>query len=179
MTGIHLVFSLNLNPLLSPANPPPIPTSAASFSPSNPYNNGKFSIEQSFKETQKLPKTSKHTLTRQKQCSKLTKTNTCFDVPAESRSGIASALYERLSNVAGEADRSDRMLLTADGVTRQIDIQFGSKTRHFKWEVEYMFRTPARMEHGLMGINGQFPGPTIRAKAGDTISVEVTNKLHT
>ncbi|KAJ0034140.1 hypothetical protein Pint_24194 [Pistacia integerrima] len=47
--------------------------------------------------------------------------------------------------------------------------------RHFKWEVEYMFRTP----DCVVGINGQFPGPTIRAKAGDTISVEVTNKLHT
>ncbi|OMO91452.1 Multicopper oxidase, type 1 [Corchorus olitorius] len=30
-----------------------------------------------------------------------------------------------------------------------------------------------------MGINGQFPGPTIRAKAGDTIVVELTNRLHT
>ncbi|KAJ0093258.1 hypothetical protein Patl1_24688 [Pistacia atlantica] len=47
--------------------------------------------------------------------------------------------------------------------------------RHFKWEVEYMFGTP----DCVVGINGQFPGPTIRAKAGDTISVEVTNKLHT
>ncbi|KAJ0091820.1 hypothetical protein Patl1_24690 [Pistacia atlantica] len=72
-----------------------------------------------------------------------------------------------------------RILFTSDGVIRQIEIPFGSKTRHFKWEVEYMFRTPDRMEHGSMGINGQFPGPTIRAKAGDTISVEVTNKLHT
>lgn len=30
-----------------------------------------------------------------------------------------------------------------------------------------------------MGINGQFPGPTIRANAGDTVVVELTNKLHT
>ena len=30
-----------------------------------------------------------------------------------------------------------------------------------------------------MGINGQFPGPTIRAVAGDTIVVDLTNKLHT
>ncbi|KAI3926878.1 hypothetical protein MKX01_032793 [Papaver californicum] len=30
-----------------------------------------------------------------------------------------------------------------------------------------------------MGINGQFPGPTIRAKAGDTVVVHLTNKLHT
>ena len=33
--------------------------------------------------------------------------------------------------------------------------------------------------HVVMDINGQFPGPTIRAKAGDTIVMELTNKLHT
>ena len=31
----------------------------------------------------------------------------------------------------------------------------------------------------MIGINGQFPGPTIRAKAGDTIVVELKNALHT
>ncbi|KAK4844892.1 hypothetical protein QYF36_025762 [Acer negundo] len=57
---------------------------------------------------------------------------------------------------------------------------FGSgKTRHFKWDVEYMFWSPDCKENVVMGINGQFPGPTIRAKAGDTISVLLSNKLHT
>ncbi|KAJ0034141.1 hypothetical protein Pint_24195 [Pistacia integerrima] len=66
-------------------------------------------------------------------------------------------------------------------IGRQIETSFGSKTRQLKWEVkvEYMFGTPDCMEHGLKGSNGQFLGPTIRNKAGDTISVEVTNKLHT
>uniref|UniRef100_A0A2N9HSY1 Plastocyanin-like domain-containing protein n=1 Tax=Fagus sylvatica TaxID=28930 RepID=A0A2N9HSY1_FAGSY len=50
---------------------------------------------------------------------------------------------------------------------------------HFKWEVEYMFWSPDCVENVVMGINGQFPGPTIRAKAGDTIVVELTNKLPT
>ncbi|CAL1366162.1 unnamed protein product [Linum trigynum] len=56
---------------------------------------------------------------------------------------------------------------------------WGGKTRHFKWEVEYMFRSPDGEENLVMGINGQFPGPTIRARAGDTVHVELTNKLHT
>ncbi|KAK0593225.1 hypothetical protein LWI29_033220 [Acer saccharum] len=57
---------------------------------------------------------------------------------------------------------------------------FGSrKTRHLKWDVEYVFWSPDCKENVVMGINGQFPGPTIRAKAGDTISVLLTNKLHT
>ncbi|CAI0397290.1 unnamed protein product [Linum tenue] len=56
---------------------------------------------------------------------------------------------------------------------------WGGKTRHFKWDVEYMFRSPDGEENLVMGINGQFPGPTIRARAGDTVHVELTNKLHT
>ncbi|KAM7528272.1 hypothetical protein LguiB_031682 [Lonicera macranthoides] len=55
----------------------------------------------------------------------------------------------------------------------------GSKVRHFKWEVEYIYHSPDCLEHVVMGINGQFPGPTIRAVAGDTVVVELTNKLHT
>ncbi|KAL5766282.1 hypothetical protein ACOSP7_016899 [Xanthoceras sorbifolium] len=60
-----------------------------------------------------------------------------------------------------------------------IEISSGSTTRQFKWDVEYMFWSPDCEENVVMGINGQFPGPTIRAKAGDTISVQLTNKLHT
>ncbi|XP_010251700.1 PREDICTED: L-ascorbate oxidase-like [Nelumbo nucifera] len=54
-----------------------------------------------------------------------------------------------------------------------------AKARHFKWDVEYMFWSPDCKESVVMGINGQFPGPTIRAKAGDIIVVELTNKLPT
>ncbi|XP_043690532.1 L-ascorbate oxidase-like [Telopea speciosissima] len=53
------------------------------------------------------------------------------------------------------------------------------KIRHFKWEVGYLFWSPDCIENVVMGINGQFPGPTIHAKTGDTINVELTNKLHT
>ncbi|KAK3205426.1 hypothetical protein Dsin_019472 [Dipteronia sinensis] len=60
-----------------------------------------------------------------------------------------------------------------------IEISFGSTTRHFKWDVEYMFWSPDCQESVVMGINGQFPGPTIRAQAGDTIFVQLINKLHT
>ncbi|KAG7023883.1 hypothetical protein SDJN02_14910, partial [Cucurbita argyrosperma subsp. argyrosperma] len=53
------------------------------------------------------------------------------------------------------------------------------KIKHYKWEVEYMFWSPDCVENIVMGINGQFPGPTIRANAGDTVVVELTNKLYT
>ncbi|KAL7113574.1 hypothetical protein ACP275_04G069400 [Erythranthe tilingii] len=54
-----------------------------------------------------------------------------------------------------------------------------AKTRHLKWKVEYMHWSPDGVESVVMGINGQFPGPTIRARAGDTINIELTNKLPT
>lgn len=56
---------------------------------------------------------------------------------------------------------------------------FGVKTRHFKWAVDYTYWSPDCVENVVIGINGQFPGPTIRAREGDTISVELTNKLNT
>ena len=53
------------------------------------------------------------------------------------------------------------------------------KARHYKWDVEYMFWSPDCEERVVMGINGQFPGPTIRARAGDTVHIDLLNKLHT
>ncbi|KFK26362.1 hypothetical protein AALP_AA8G238700 [Arabis alpina] len=51
--------------------------------------------------------------------------------------------------------------------------------REFDWEVEYKFWYPDCNEGMVMTVNGQFPGPTIRAVAGDTIVVNLTNKLAT
>ncbi|OMO67513.1 Multicopper oxidase, type 1 [Corchorus capsularis] len=56
-----------------------------------------------------------------------------------------------------------------------------SETKEFVWEMEYMFASPdCNAAEGLViGINGTFPGPTIRTKAGDRVVVTVINKLHT
>ena len=54
-----------------------------------------------------------------------------------------------------------------------------AKARHFKWEISNMFWSPDCEEKVVIGINGQFPGPTIRARAGDTIHVQLKNALHT
>ena len=51
--------------------------------------------------------------------------------------------------------------------------------RHYKFDVEYMIRKPDCLEHVVMGINGQFPGPTIRAEVGDILDIALTNKLFT
>ncbi|XP_031482148.1 L-ascorbate oxidase-like [Nymphaea colorata] len=54
-----------------------------------------------------------------------------------------------------------------------------SKARHLKWELGYLDWAPDCVQSFVIGINGQYPGPTVRAKAGDTLVVEVTNKLPT
>ncbi|XP_068647714.1 L-ascorbate oxidase-like [Aristolochia californica] len=58
-------------------------------------------------------------------------------------------------------------------------ISAAAKIRHFKWEVGALYSTPDCVENVILGIDGKFPGPTIRAQAGDTIVVELTNHLHT
>lgn len=54
-----------------------------------------------------------------------------------------------------------------------------AKVRHYKWEVGYVYMSPDCEEKLVMAINNQFPGPTIRATAGDTIHLELKNTLHT
>lgn len=45
--------------------------------------------------------------------------------------------------------------------------------------MNYLLWSPDCVENVLIAINGGFPGPTIRAEAGDTIVVELENKLPT
>ncbi|KAF7815548.1 L-ascorbate oxidase-like [Senna tora] len=54
-----------------------------------------------------------------------------------------------------------------------------AKVRHYNFNVEYFFKSVDCVDHLVMGINGQFPGPTIRAEVGDTLHIAVTNKLST
>ncbi|XP_027346285.1 L-ascorbate oxidase-like [Abrus precatorius] len=65
------------------------------------------------------------------------------------------------------------MLLGLFGLT------VGGRVRHYNFDVEYMIKTPDCLEHVVMGINGQFPGPTISAQVGDTLHIALTNKLTT
>ncbi|EFJ12951.1 hypothetical protein SELMODRAFT_123038 [Selaginella moellendorffii] len=53
------------------------------------------------------------------------------------------------------------------------------EVRSFQWKVEYIYWAPDCVETVVIGINGQYPGPTIRATAGDTIRVELENGMST
>jgi FtsP/CotA-like multicopper oxidase with cupredoxin domain len=52
-------------------------------------------------------------------------------------------------------------------------------TRRHEWEVSYQFKSPDCVRKLSATINGQTPGPTIRATQGDTVEVKVTNSLLT
>ncbi|XVF17195.1 hypothetical protein REPUB_Repub10bG0098300 [Reevesia pubescens] len=54
-----------------------------------------------------------------------------------------------------------------------------ARIRRYKWEVKYEYRSPDCLKKLVITINGQTPGPTIRAQQNDTIIVELTNSLLT
>ncbi|GKV25325.1 hypothetical protein SLEP1_g34780 [Rubroshorea leprosula] len=54
-----------------------------------------------------------------------------------------------------------------------------ARIRRFKWDVKYEYRSPDCVKKLVITINGQSPGPTIKAQQGDTIIVELTNNLMT
>ncbi|CAA0805908.1 Plant L-ascorbate oxidase [Striga hermonthica] len=51
--------------------------------------------------------------------------------------------------------------------------------KDFSWTVEYIEGNPDGVEGIVMAINGQFPGPEIRVRAGETVRVNLTNGLST
>ncbi|KAK1307713.1 hypothetical protein QJS10_CPA09g00509 [Acorus calamus] len=52
-----------------------------------------------------------------------------------------------------------------------------AKTHHYKWAVRYEFKSPDCYEKLAITIDGTTPGPTIMARQGDTIVVELKNEL--
>lgn len=53
------------------------------------------------------------------------------------------------------------------------------RTQQLKWDVRYDHRSPDCYKKVAITINGEFPGPTITAFEGETVSVEITNSLLT
>ena len=54
-----------------------------------------------------------------------------------------------------------------------------ARIHHYRWNVRYEYKSPDCYEKLVITINGQFPGPTIKANVGDTIHVKLTNHLET
>ncbi|XVE83196.1 hypothetical protein DITRI_Ditri16bG0068000 [Diplodiscus trichospermus] len=81
------------------------------------------------------------------------------------------------------------MALTSEGISRAIMVLcllvmlngwgVEARIRRYKWEVKYEYKSPDCFEKLVITINGQTPGPTIRAQKDDTIIVELNNSLST
>lgn len=56
------------------------------------------------------------------------------------------------------------------------EVSWGA-VKQYKFDVEYMYGEPDCVEQVVIGINGQFPGPTITAEEGDTLHIILTNNL--
>ncbi|KAG9961243.1 hypothetical protein KCU61_g5649, partial [Aureobasidium melanogenum] len=76
-----------------------------------------------------------------------------------------------LSSPTSTASRLNIQLHPEDHATREPSILT------FKWQVTSSVQSPDGVEKLVYLINGQFPGPTIEARSGDCIVVEVENAL--
>eukprot|EP00249_Psilotum_nudum_P002201 c15111_g1_i1 orf=240-1979(-) len=54
-----------------------------------------------------------------------------------------------------------------------------ARVRRHKWHINNQFWSPDCVEKASITINGQFPGPVIRAQVGDTVVVEIENLIPT
>ncbi|KAJ1281952.1 hypothetical protein BS78_03G012700 [Paspalum vaginatum] len=54
-----------------------------------------------------------------------------------------------------------------------------AKVHHHTWDIEYQYKSLDCFRKLAVTINGEAPGPTIRATRGDTVVVTVRNKLGT
>ena len=58
-------------------------------------------------------------------------------------------------------------------------VSVAATVHHHKWKLSYQNWSPDCMQTTIISINGQYPGPSFRAREGDTIVVEIENKMPT
>ena len=58
-------------------------------------------------------------------------------------------------------------------------VSVAATVHHHKWKLSYQNWSPDCMQTTIISINGQYPGPTIRAREGDTVVVELKNQMPT
>ena len=50
-------------------------------------------------------------------------------------------------------------------------------TKTFNWEMSYITASPNGVSRPVIGVNGQFPPPTICVSKNDNVVIHVTNSL--
>ena len=53
-----------------------------------------------------------------------------------------------------------------------------AETKTFTWEMSYISASPNGVERPVIGVNGQFPPPTIFVSKNDQVVIQVTNSLN-
>jgi iron transport multicopper oxidase len=56
-----------------------------------------------------------------------------------------------------------------------IDVEAETKT--FTWEMSHIDAAPNGVNRSVIGVNGQFPPPTIIVSKNDQVVIQVTNRL--
>jgi iron transport multicopper oxidase len=51
-------------------------------------------------------------------------------------------------------------------------------TKTFQWEMSYMTASPNGVVRSVIGVNGQFPPPTVNVDKGDQVVINVVNHLN-
>ncbi|KAE9365868.1 multicopper oxidase [Stipitochalara longipes BDJ] len=81
--------------------------------------------------------------------------------------------HHRTCEVVQDRARPDRdpkiLLHPEDHVSR------GPRVRHFSWNITKATIAPDGVQKCAFLINGQYPGPTLEARSGDTLDIEVIN----
>ncbi|KAF3015102.1 Laccase-1 [Neopestalotiopsis sp. 37M] len=100
-------------------------------------------------------------------------------------SGLASAIpvEESIQRRTGTCNTADDRACWSDGFSIETDYESSIPDgieRHYDWEVTEVenWVGPDGVTKGYVQlVNGQYPGPTLFAEWGDTISVTITNSL--
>jgi iron transport multicopper oxidase len=53
-----------------------------------------------------------------------------------------------------------------------------AETKTFLWEMSYITAAPNGVSRSVIGVNGQFPPPTIIVEKNDQVVIQVTNLLN-
>ncbi|KAI0196089.1 laccase [Xylaria flabelliformis] len=97
--------------------------------------------------------------------------------------GIVTGLLTRLGQGAPSCNAANNRACWSSGFDINTDYELSTPlgvTRSYSWTIEEFAKWTApdgEVKTSAMLINGMYPGPTIVADWGDTVSVTVTNKL--
>jgi hypothetical protein len=89
-------------------------------------------------------------------------------------SGDSAEIEKRIGVMKG-SKRAQFELLLATVLVLFVVVRGATVT--YDWTVDYAYQSPDCVEKLIISINGQYPGPLVRATVGDTVVVNVVNQI--